>query len=84
MDTIRDRIAHACTPWEWRGRGRVLVLVGAAVAVCVAGMVLGWLRGDGVGNSTTLAVINGVALLFLFVRPALRSLRQWDEASRTS
>jgi hypothetical protein len=84
MDTIRDRIAHACTPWEWRSRGRVLVLVGAAVAVCVAGVVLGWLRGDGLGNSTTLAVISGVALLLLFVRPALRTLRRWDEASRTS
>jgi hypothetical protein len=61
-------IACAASPW---------------LAVCVPGVVLGWLRGDGVGNSTTLAVINGIALLFLFVRPALLSLRRWDEASRT-
>jgi ABC-type uncharacterized transport system permease subunit len=78
MASIRDRLAHAATPWEWRARRHVLVLVWTSVLICAAGIGLGWLQGSSGANRATIAVVNGTVLFLLFARPALRALRRWN------
>jgi hypothetical protein len=78
---LREAVAHAATPWKWRSRWTVIVLIIATVVFTVAMILDGWL---GEGNNPVLATIvwGGLGSLLL-VRPAIRSLRRWDDAHRS-
>jgi hypothetical protein len=80
MQDLREAIAHAATPWEWRSRTSVVVLVLAMTALTVAMVLDGWLN-DGV-NPAVATVLGTTFGWLLFVRPAMRSLRRWDERHR--
>ena len=72
MDTWRDRLAHAATPWEWKDRNFWILVVVAVVFVAIS--ILQWfLIADGV--STVVAAFNGVilaAMLYLGLRTSFR------------
>ncbi len=73
-----ERVAHAATRWEWRSHALVLALVVAAFALPIVFIVSSWLGGD-YGSPRWASVIYGTLGYWLAVRPALRSLRRWDE-----
>ena len=75
---LSETIARAASPWEWRSRRSVVVLVIAMVALTAVGILNGWLNNE--MNPVVAFVFLGLFGVVGFVRPAVRSLRRWDEA----
>ena len=80
---LRDAIAHAATPWEWRSRAAVVALVVVSFALPIAWIISIWLDDD-VASPVVVSLIWGLLGLWLAVRPAVRSLRRWDEKHATT
>ena len=76
--SMREAVAHAATPWEWRSRTSVVALVVVAIAIPLASIAAAWTDDDG-ANRLVALVFYGVLGVLVLVRPALRSLRRWDQ-----
>jgi hypothetical protein len=83
MSNWRQTVAHVASPWEWRTRGRVVALV--VLSVVGSGAGLGWMLSGSRGVSLLLNLpIFGALAYLMWVVPARRALRRWDEAHRRS
>ena len=79
--SVRHAIAHAATPWEWKSRSAVVALVVVAIAVPIVFVVEAWINDEGANRLWALLWYGGLGSL-LAIRPAVRSLRRWDERHR--
>jgi len=80
MTGLRGAIAQAAAPWKWRSRMAVVALVVVAIIVTVAMVLSAW-TDEPSSKNVWVAVWTVVGGLVL-VRPAVRSLRRWDDAHR--
>jgi hypothetical protein len=78
-----ELIAHAFTPWEWRSRTSVVALVVLFGGWMIVGPVL--VLTDDIAPLAMgfRIVVSDVILYFVGLRPALRSLRRWDDSHAT-
>ena len=81
---LRNRIAHAATPWDWRSRRRVEAVVGIAVLWGVVALIGALVdsRRAAIGGLLFNVLSRAMIWFFLAMRPALRCLRRWDQTQQ--